>query len=82
MFDIVDKELSFEDVRRVLEFLEYKVTGSGENWFVIEGRLVVEFDEADKVVPFGLADVNGFQLACDDTVQGIIRSTIYCLELK
>lgn len=82
MFDTVDKELSFEDVRRVLEFLDYKITGSGENWFVIEGRLVVEFDEADKVVPFAIADVNGYELAYDHTVQGIIRSTIYCLELK
>lgn len=82
MFDIVDKELSFEDVRRVLEFLDYKVTGSGEDWFAVENRLVVEFDVTDKVIPFAIADVNGYQLAYGHTVQGITRSAIYCLEMK
>lgn len=90
MFNVGDKDVplnavgqySINLVRSVLEYLGYKITGSGEDWFEVEDRLVVEYDVTDKVIPFAIADVKGYQLACDHTARGITRSAIYFLESK
>lgn len=82
MFNVDNKGHPIDEVRSVLEYLGYKITESGEDWFVVEGRLVVEFDDTDNVIPFAIADVKGYQLTCDHTARGITRSAIYVLELK
>lgn len=75
-------QYSIEVVRSVLVYLGYKITDSGEDWFAVEDRLVVEFDVSDNDIPFAIADVKGYQLSVGSDPKEITRSAIYFLELK